>query len=368
MKVFILPASLSTETEDNLVIDDTISFKVFKYTLDSATIDDSISTVVIFRRLMESFISIDDVITLTLLRTVDEDSATITDSISIKPNYGMFDGLIGFDGQLVQKRTFQEVDPPDHVQISEFIAKKFVTFVREESAVLADNLSFKVTYALFDELVSDDGQLVVKRTFLDVDPDSAIFSDFILKKLVQVLREEPVFIDDFITTKAVNTRFIFDSVTVHEIAMAKAKYPMEDSATIRDSITRNSTFRREFEDSATIDDSISKFAGLSTFDTVNIDDLVSIMPKLSFADSATIDDSIEKLIKSRVEDSITIEDLLDRRYDARRTTFDSATIDDIVSASAKFRRLLEDSSDIQDVNFKAPNVQYTRLCKLHMMQ
>jgi len=341
-----ITAKLNTQTEDNGIIDDEISAKVFYSIEDSLIIFDSISSEVIYRRASEDGLTIGDFISTKLLRKID-DAVSIDDTISIKPNYGLFDSMITIDGNLVVKRTFQEVQPPDYVAVSDFIAKKFVTFVRKDSSLIDDNLSFKVIRILLDALSLDDGNLVVKRTFLTVEPDGASLSDHIEKKLVKIVTEDPLSIDDFITTRAVNTRRIFDSVSVDDILMAKAKYPMEDSVTFSDTLTRNTTFRREFEDSATIDDSISKFAGLSTFDFVSIDDLAAIKPKLFILDSASIDDSIMKLAKPRVEDSVLVDDSINTKYDARRRLTDSASVDDIAMAKAKY--LMQDSATLRDI-------------------
>ena len=180
--------------------------------------------------------------------------------------------LVIADGQLVVKKTFLNVKP-DSVTVSDFIAKKFVKFLRVDEPIIDDVLSFKVTHGLFDSMGIDDGQLVVKRTFLNVKPDGATLSDVILKKLVKIVREDPMLIDDFITTRAVNTRRIIDSASVDDIAMAKAKYLMDDSLTVSDSITSSSIFRREFEDSATIDDQFSrKFIKIVRGDSLTIDE------------------------------------------------------------------------------------------------
>ena len=34
-----------------------------------------------------------------------------------------------------------------------------------------------------------DGQIVVKKTFLEVEPETAILSDFIAKKFIKILRD-----------------------------------------------------------------------------------------------------------------------------------------------------------------------------------
>jgi len=282
-----LTAKLNTQTLDFGTVDDTISFKVFYSIEDSVIVTHSESRIVVSRRTTEDVVTIDDTIAIAIGRKM-HDAVTIDDAISKTPNYGLFDSLVTADGQLVVKKTFLNVKP-DFVTVSDFIAKKFVKFLRVDEPIIDDVLSFKVTYGLFDGLGTEDGQLVIKRTFLNVEPDGATLSDIILKKLVKIVREDPMTIDDFITTRAVNTRRIFDSASVDDIAMAKAKYLMDDSLTVSDSITSSSVFRREFEDSATIDDQFSrKFIMIVRGDSLTIDDLISIKPKLTIVDSATI--------------------------------------------------------------------------------